>query len=272
MPPSVTGTLLGIDVSGHQASISWKAVKRAGISFGWVKATEGQTFVDASYERHRKEARRAGVPLGAYHFARPDTNVSNRDPVAEADSFLAVAQPHEGDLLPVLDLETPGLSPAQLGRWAKAWLRRVERAIGQPPILYTFPSYWTDRMGNSTAFGRYPLWLASYGPDDGRVHPVRKVGGWTSIAVHQYTSKGRIEGFSGPLDLNRLMRGTKLGQLTLGATPPLAVTRFGQPWRIVARDEVLHEGRRLDSGFLERARDEARGRGSVTIRGTRRDR
>ena len=263
--------MLGIDVSGHQPSISWAAVKRAGVGFGWVKATEGQTFVDGSYTRHRREARRAGIPLGAYHFARPDTDVSNRDPVAEADHFLSVAEPREGDLLPVLDLETPGLTAAQMARWAKAWLRRVERAIGQPPILYTFPSFWTDRMGNSTAFARHPLWLASYGPDDGRVHPVRTVGGWTSITVHQFTSKGRIEGFSGELDLNRLMRGSKLEQLTLGATPPQPAIRFGQPWRIVARDEVLHEGRRLDASFLERARDEVRGRGTVTIRGTRRD-
>lgn len=271
MPPIGTGALRGIDVSGHQPSISWKAMKRAGISYGWVKATEGQTFVDGSYERHRREARRAGIPLGAYHFARPDTDVSSLDPVAEADHFLAVAQPGEGDLLPVLDLETPGLPPARLARWARAWLRRVERAIGQPPILYTFPSFWTDRMDNSTAFARYPLWLASYGRNDGRVHPVRKIGGWTSIAVHQFTSEGRIEGFSGPLDLNRLMRGTTLDELTLGETPPLPVPRFGKPWRIVARSEVLHEGRRLDAAFLERAGEEVRGRGIVVIRGTRRD-
>jgi lysozyme len=271
VPPRGTGTLLGIDVSGHQPSISWAAVKRAGISFGWVKATEGQTFDDGSYGRHRREARRAGIPLGAYHFARPDTDISSLDPVAEADHFLEVARPAEGDLLPVLDLETPGLPPARLARWAKAWLRRVERAIDRPPILYTFPSYWTDRMGNSKAFGRYPLWLASYGPDDGRVHPVRRIGGWESIAVHQYTSKGRIEGFTGQLDLNRLMRGTKLEDLTLGETPPLPAPRFGKPWKILVRSEELHEGARLDAAFLSRAREEARERGNVTIRGTRRD-
>jgi Glycosyl hydrolases family 25 len=171
----------------------------------------------------------------------------------------------------VLDLEAPGLPPAGLARWAKAWLRRVESAIGRPPILYTFPSYWTEHMGNSKAFARYPLWLASYGPDDGRVHPVRTIGGWTRIAVHQYTSKGRIEGFSGQLDLNRLVRGANLEDLTLGPTPPLPAPRFGKPWRILARSELLHEGRRLDAAFLERAREAARERGSVVIRGTRRE-
>jgi hypothetical protein len=34
---------------------------------------------------------------------------------------------------------------------------------------------------------------------------------------------------------------------------------------------VLRESGRLDAGFLEQAREEARGRGSVVIRGTRRD-
>ena len=261
----------GIDVSGHQRSISWRAVKRAGVAFAFIKATEGVGFVDSAFERHRTDARRAGVPVGAYHFARPDTNISAQDPIAEADHFIDVAEPAEGDLLPVLDLETPGLSSAQMARWAKRFLQRVEKRIGEPPILYTFPSYWTDRMANSKAFARYPLWLASYGPDDGRVHPVRTIGGWERIAVHQYTSKGRIEGFSGQLDLNRLMRGSKLEDLTLGEAPPLPAPRFGKPWKILARSEVLHEGRRLDSGFLERAREEARGRGSVTIRGTRRD-
>ncbi|MGH3035835.1 MAG: hypothetical protein ACRDMU_01525, partial [Gaiellaceae bacterium] len=89
--------------------------------------------------------------------------------------------------------------------------------------------------------------------------------------VHQFTSKGRIEGFAGPLDVNRLMRGTTLDELTLGATPPVPVQRFGKPWRILARGKVLHEGGRLDAAFFERAGDEARGRGIVVIRGTRRD-
>jgi hypothetical protein len=67
------------------------------------------------------------------------------------------------------------------------------------------------------------------------------------------------------------MRGSKLEDLTLGETPPLPAPKFGKPWRILARSEVLRESGRLDAGFLEQAREEARGRGSVVIRGTRRD-
>jgi lysozyme len=259
----------GLDVSGHQPSISWRAVKRAGIAFAFVKATEGVGFVDSSFEQHRSAARRAGVPVGAYHFARPDTHVSAQDPVAEADHFLDVAEPAEGDLLPVLDFETPGLSSTQLARWAKRFLRRVEERIGEPPILYTYTSFWRDRVGDSRAFARYPLWLANYGPNDGRPHDVSPVGGWASIAIHQYTSEGRIPGFEGKLDLNRLL-GAELDALRVGAAPRPAPT-FVAPWSLMARGEIVHEGRRLSAGFLERAGELARERGAVTIRGTRRD-
>jgi GH25 family lysozyme M1 (1,4-beta-N-acetylmuramidase) len=259
----------GIDVSSHQPTISWRAVKRAGIDFAFVKATEGVGFVDSSFERHRSEARRAGVPVGAYHFARPDTNISAQDPIAEADHFLDVAAPGEGDLLPVLDFETPGLSSTQLGRWAKRFLRRVEQRLGEPPILYTYTSFWRDRVGDSRAFTRYPLWLANYGPNDGRPHDVSPVGGWTNIAIHQYTSEGTIPGFAGRLDLNRLL-GAELDSLKVGAAPLPAPT-FGAPWSLTARGEVLHEGGRLSARFLERAGELTRERGAVTIRGTRRD-
>lgn len=258
----------GIDVSGHQRSISWGAMKRAGISFAFVKATEGVGFVDSSFERHLTQARRAGIPVGAYHFARPDTSVSAQDPVAEADHFLDLAEPREGDLLPVLDLETPGLSAAQMARWARVWLERVASRIGESPILYTYPSFWRDRVADSRAFTRYPLWLASYGRNDGRPHDVSPVGGWKTVAVHQYTSEGTVVGYEGRLDLNRLMEGWKLEALTVGAAPPPA-PRYAAPWRLLARGNVLHESKRLDARFLERAGETARAQGAVTIRGTR---
>jgi lysozyme len=260
----------GIDVSGHQRGISWDAIKRAGIGFAFVKATEGVGFVDAAFERHLAEARRVGIPVGAYHFARPDTNVSERDPLAEADHFLETVPLREGDLLPVLDLETPGLPDERMVEWAEKWLERVAARIGEPPVLYTFPSFWRDRVGDSRAFKKYPLWLASYGPNDGRPHDAEPVGGWSSIAVHQYTSKGRIAGHDGELDLNRLMEGWTLGKLKIGAPPP-PPARFGAPWIVVARGETLHQGRTLfGPRFIARARAVLRERGTVTIRGTRR--
>jgi lysozyme len=259
--------VLGIDVSGWQKRISWRAIADAGVEFGFIKATQGTDYVNSAYDRHRKAARRLGIPVGAYHYAEP---FEGAGPIAEADFFLEVAAPREGDLLPVLDLEAPGLPPKAMARWAKRWLRRVENRIGQPPILYTYSSFWTSSVGNAPGFERYPLWLANYGKDDGEVHPVRTVGSWPSIAVHQYTSKGRIPGWPKPVDLNRLKKGWTLDKLSLGAEPPPA-PGYGPPWRLVAKGEVLHESGRLNAAFLARVAEQAKAGGVATIRGTLRE-
>src|SRR5215218_10339800 len=129
----------GVDVSNHQDRIDWARARADGISFAYVKASEGTTFADPKYAAHTTGARGARIRTGAYHFARPDTNSSDtrRDARAEADWFLALAQPRPGDLLPALDLETAGLPPDAMVDWTRAWLDRVRRAIGARPILYT---------------------------------------------------------------------------------------------------------------------------------------
>jgi lysozyme len=259
--------VLGIDVSGWQKTISWKAIADARVEFGFIKATQGTDYVNSAYEKHRKAARRLGIPVGAYHFAEPHEDAG---PSAEADFFLEVAAPREGELLPVLDLETPGIPPKAMARWAKRWLQRVEKRIGQPPILYTYSSFWVASAGNAPGFERYPLWLANYGKDDGKVYPVRTVGSWPSIAIHQYTSKGRIAGWPDPVDLNRLKRGWTLEQLTLGGEPEPG-PGYGPPWRLMAKGEVLHEAKRLDASFLARVAEQAKSGGIATVRGTPRD-
>ena len=147
----------------------------------------------------------------------------------------------------------------------------MEKRIGQPPILYTYSSFWTSIVGNAPGFERYPLWLANYGKDDGKVYPVRTVGSWPSIAIHQYTSKGRIAGWDNPVDLNRLKRGWTLDQLTVGAEPPPSLG-YGPPWKLMAKKEVLHEASRLDAAFLALAAEQAKAGGTATIRGTLRER
>ena len=50
-----------------------------------------------------------GLPIGAYHFARPEGG----DATQEALYFLKHARLQAGDMLPMLDLEDPeGLTPA----------------------------------------------------------------------------------------------------------------------------------------------------------------
>lgn len=182
-----------------------------GISFAFVKASEGQTFVDPKYQAHVAGARSVGIRTGAYHFARPDTDSSDprADARAEADFFLSLAQPRSGDLLPALDLETPGLPPDRMIAWARAFLDRVRRETGARPFLYTYPSFWEEQLGGTTAFRNYPLWIANY-----EVSEPQLPGGWRRYTVWQYTASGAVDGIPGRMDMNRLADGVTLADIT----------------------------------------------------------
>src|SRR6478672_1023511 len=64
---------LGIDVSHYQGSVNWTSVKNAGRSFGWAKATEGTGTTDSTFTSNANNAKSAGVVIGGYHFAHPES-------------------------------------------------------------------------------------------------------------------------------------------------------------------------------------------------------
>jgi GH25 family lysozyme M1 (1,4-beta-N-acetylmuramidase) len=231
------GPVEGLDVSGHQnarGAISWTKVKNAGQSFVFIKATEGQTYTDQYYSANSSGAAAAGLLRGAYHFARPDSSAG--DAVGEARHFIGVAGTSPaGHLPPVLDLEDAGgLSTTALVAWTKAFLREVERLTGRVPIIYTGPSFWQSKMGNSTQFKNYPLWLAQYTTGQPTVP-----GGWPAYTFWQNTSSFTVPGITGNVDHN-VFRGTlaQLRQLAAGsgggATNPYTATEIcGDGYQVI---------------------------------------
>src|SRR3954454_3336620 len=136
----------GIDVSHWQGQIGWLQVGAAGFDFAFAKATEGTTYTDPPYGTNRSGAAAAGMRFGAYHFARPTAGsdaAAVASGIAQADYFVATAQPRRGDLLPVLDLEkNGGLSVTRLVLWTKAYLDHVYARPGLRPLVYASPSFW----------------------------------------------------------------------------------------------------------------------------------
>jgi len=210
----------GIDVSSHQDRIDWQRVKTDGVAFAYIKATEGVGFVDPKLGAFKAGASAAGIPHGFYHFARPDTHSGTTsktvagDATAEADFFLSVAFPRRGELLPVLDLEIGGLASRLLVQWVKAWLEHVKSRAGVTPIIYTYPSFWSQ-MGSTTQFRTYPLWIANYG-----VTSPHLPAGWKKYTIWQYTSSGSLPGIAGLVDVDRLGDGVTLAQITNRPAPP----------------------------------------------------
>ena len=221
--------MIGIDVSRFQEKINWQLVPTDRIRFAFVQASRGsgddctvrpgRCGTDGRYAFNYRNARAAGIPVGAYHraFVNGDSlYAAKQDAREEAAVFLRrVGHLRRGDLLPVLDLEPPydGLTPRQLRGWTRVWLRRVRLGLGVKPMIYTSQRGWRP-TGDTKFFARagHRLWVANWEVSS----PLMPAGNWAGRgwSVWQFTSSGRVRGIRGPVDLNRL--GTGLADLMIG--------------------------------------------------------
>lgn len=187
-------TLRGIDVSYYQGEIDWDAVQADGVSFAFIRVSDGRNHSDSQFARNLQEARRVGLRRGVYQFFRPDQDVN-----AQADLLINGIQVlQQGDLPPVLDVEDDaGLSSAALQARVKQWLDRVEAALGVKAIIYTGAYFWRDEIGDPAWALDYPLWVAHY-TSSCALTPEP----WSRWVFHQYTDRGRVNGIDGNVDTN----------------------------------------------------------------------
>jgi len=184
----------GIDVSYYQGKIDWFKVKamkedEVRIHFAFIKATEGLLTVDPYFKRNWREAPKAGIKVGAYHFFRP-----KKSGYWQANFFLQNVNFERGDLPPVVDIETlDGVSPAQMRKELNAFIIEVETRTKVRPIIYSgLKFYQAYLMGN---YENYPFWIAHYH------QPKLKL---TSKAWQfwQHSDKARINGINHVVDFN----------------------------------------------------------------------
>lgn len=187
----------GIDASRWQGQIDWPAVARAGVSFAWLKATEGGDRVDPLFAEHARGAARAGVPFGAYHFYYLCT-----DARTQARWFIRNVPRQRGSLPPVLDVEYNHASPTCRARpdpaHVRAEIATFQRLVGAHygtrPVIYTTVDFW-----HANDLGRLrgeEFWLRSVAGHPSEKYPGARWSFW------QYSGTGRIPGVSGDVDLN----------------------------------------------------------------------
>lgn len=189
--------LKGIDISRWQSGINLAAVD---VNFVIMKATEGVGYTDSSCNSFYQTAKSLGRKLGVYHFARPDLGNSAE---AEADYFLQETKGYQKEAILILDWESGNLGNIS---WAKAWLDRVYNKTGVRPVIYMSASVMRAYDWSVVVNANYGLWVANYGVNNGLAnddvfnsYPLKY---WSFYALWQYTSVGRLNGYSGNLDLN----------------------------------------------------------------------
>ena len=184
----------GIDVSHHQGKINWPMVKsmeseHIKIGFVFIKATEGYSLVDKSFNDNWYQVGLMGIARGAYHFF-----IAGKSGALQARNFIQHVPVEQGTLPPVVDIEqrynTP---PAAFRKQLQIMLDSLEAHYKCRPIIYTYASFYNDYLDGY--FDKYPLWIAHYfEPKSPRIDK-----DWI---FWQHSEQGHVYGIKRKVDFN----------------------------------------------------------------------
>lgn len=216
---------LGIDIyRSFQKVTSYPGVKAAGVTFAWVKGTDGMSLAPGgAADNEVRGFQSVGIPVGLYHFSQPGS------PEAQADVLLnEVTRLDATGVAAMLDMEDNPAGrganiPAGLKReWVARFTDRV-RAQGFKPCVY---------LNDSDAKAIRPDTIA-----DDLVIVIARYGGKPRYGgrydVHQFSSSGTIAGITARgVDLDESYTDNHLGatQFTAQSTPPVEDTMSAIPY------------------------------------------
>ena len=189
--------VIGVDVSSYQGEIDWEILSSQNISFAFIKATEGSSFVDEHFAYNYEEARKTNLAVGAYHFFSYDSPGA-----AQAENFINTVIPHTGMLPPVIDVEFYGDKeknpPARedVTVQLKTMLNSLEEHYKQKPILYATEKSYALYLEND--YGEYDIWIRN-------VLTKHKFPDNREWKFWQYTNRKQLKGYVGKekyIDIN----------------------------------------------------------------------
>lgn len=184
----------GIDISNWQNGINLDAVP---YDFIIAKATQGKTYVSPDCARQVEQARTRGKLFGVYHY------IDGSGAIGEADFFIDNIKNWVGEGMLCLDWESNQNSAWGNEDYLRQVAQRVIDRTGIPPVIYVQQSRMAQVKPIADALN-CALWIAQYANMNATGYqdaPWNE--GAYSCAIRQYSSCGRLSGYSGNLDLNK---------------------------------------------------------------------
>lgn len=188
-----------IDISEHQGNIDWTKVKNE-VDGVMIRAGYGKNNIDKKFVRNITECNRLGIPCGVYWFSYAlNENMAKQ----EAEFCLAAIKPYKVELPVCFDFEYDSVNVAKNNgvtitkkiatSFVHAFCQTIEKA-GYYAMNYTNKDYLSRYFDDTTL--RYDLWLAQWPNVVDLNNPPSGAGIW------QYTSKGKVNGISGNVDMD----------------------------------------------------------------------
>jgi GH25 family lysozyme M1 (1,4-beta-N-acetylmuramidase) len=192
----------GIDVAKWNAINDYNAVKKAGVEFAIVKVINSSNKADSSFVKHVAGFKNAGVPCNmgyTYSYANTEAKATT-----SANAFVKYAK-EQGINYMWLDLEDTcmrGLGSKLVN------IINIYKKIAENNGIYTYAYYYNTYIKPYISqLKDIPFWIARYPstkdmkitdnvPDKSNLPTGIDISGW------QYSSKGKINGITGYVDLD----------------------------------------------------------------------
>ena len=191
---------VGIDVSKWNKEIDWDKVENAGVQFAIIRAgyrgsVTGSLVEDPMFVTNMKGAQAAGIPVGVYFFTQA---VDEKEAVEEASAVIELIRDYRLNYPVFIDTEGAGgngradsLDAETRTLVCEAFCRTIENA-GYTAGVYASRNWYNNNL-QTARLENYHIWLAEY-----RSVPLYQ--GY--YKTWQYTSKGKVDGIEGRVDMN----------------------------------------------------------------------
>lgn len=207
-----------IDISEWQVpgEINYDALASQ-LSHAIVRVQYGSNYEDKHYKTHIAELQKRGVPIAVYAWIR---GVSIADMEKEATDFYNRANQFNPSFW-WIDIEEQSMGDMRAG--ANAYKNKL-KALGANKVGAYIANHLYSQFNIDVAqFDA--IWIPAYGKDTGEFN-----GTIPNYAcdLHQYTQHGRLNGYSGKLDMNRLTGSKGLEWFTGGLSGSTVTTGANQ--------------------------------------------
>ena len=184
----------GIDVSKYEKEIDWLKVK-AQIEFVIIRAGYGLEISqkDIKFEENFESAKKLNIPIGIYWYAHA-TNESEAE--KEAKTCLEIIKNKKFEFPIFYDIESQKIFKQGKENVSKiadkfcSILKENNYLCGIYSSVNFFKNYFNDEIKN-----KVPLWIAHWTNND-------KPNFNGDYGIWQYSSKGKIDGIEGDVDLD----------------------------------------------------------------------
>ncbi len=181
----------GIDISYHQGNIDFKKLKE-NVDFVMVRTSYGDFYEDKRHKEYISELEKYKIPYGLYHFSYATSVEASKN---AAKKFIKLIKNYNPTYPVVIDIEssevTSDVRNDTLVEITKAFCEEVEKS-GYYVMIYANLDYLNNKLNNSI-LDKYDKWLAQWSNKPTYNKP---------FGMWQYSSKGKIPGINGNVDLN----------------------------------------------------------------------